>query len=55
MFKSEAQRGFFNANRKKMEDKGVSIDEWNKASKGKELPAKAPKRKSFGQRIGEKD
>lgn len=54
-YKSEKQRGFFNANRKKMEGQGVNVDEWNQASKGKQLPARAPKKKTFGQRIAEKD
>jgi hypothetical protein len=31
---SEAQRGFFNANKKALEAKGVDVDEWNEASKG---------------------
>lgn len=57
MFKSKAQQGFFNANRDSLEKKGVDVDEWNAASKGAKLPAKAPKakRKTLGQRIGEKD
>lgn len=39
-FKSEAQRGYFNANRDKLEKQGVDVDEWNESSKGKELPAR---------------
>lgn len=39
-YKSKAQEKFFNANRKKLEKEGVNVDEWNKASKGKKLPAK---------------
>lgn len=54
-FKSQAQRAFFNANRAKMEKQGVDVDEWNQASKGKSLPARAPKKKSFGQRIAAND
>lgn len=42
-FVSEAQRGYFNANRDKLEKQGVDVDEWNKASAGKSLPARAPK------------
>ena len=38
MFKSDAQRKFFNANRKKLEKAGVNVDEWNESSKGKHLP-----------------
>lgn len=54
-FKSDAQRKFMNANRDSLEKKGVDVDEFNTASKGKHLPARAPKRKTFGQRIGAKD
>ena len=38
---SQKQRGYFNANRKKMESQGVNVGEWNQASKGKDLPEKA--------------
>ena len=41
---SQAQRGFFNANRDKLEAQGVNVDEWNSASKGKTLPKRAPGR-----------
>lgn len=44
-YKSLAQERFFNANKKKLEAEGVSVDEWNKASKGKKLPKRAPKKK----------
>jgi hypothetical protein len=44
-YKSKAQEKFFNANRKKLEKQGVNVDEWNKASKGKKLPAKVKKKK----------
>jgi len=40
-FVSQAQRGYFNANREKLERSGVSVDEWNEASKGKKLPERA--------------
>jgi len=43
-FKSKAQQGFMNANRKKMEAQGVNVAEWNRASKGKKLPKRAPKK-----------
>lgn len=42
-FKSEAQRKYFNVNRRSLEAQGVDVDEWNKASKGKKLPEKAKK------------
>jgi hypothetical protein len=44
-YKSQAQEKFFNANKKKLEAQGVSVDEWNSSSKGKKLPKKAKKRK----------
>ena len=40
-YKSKAQEAYFNANRAKMEKQGVDVDEWNAASKGMKLPAKA--------------
>ncbi len=42
-YKSEAQRKYFNANRKKLEAEGVDVAEWNSSSKGKKLPEKAKK------------
>lgn len=45
-FVSNAQRGYFNANRDEMESQGVNVDEWNEASKGKKLPARAAKKSS---------
>lgn len=44
-YKSEAQRKYFNANRKKLERQGVNVDEWNEASKGKKLPKRVRRRK----------
>lgn len=44
-YKSEAQRKYFNANKKKLAKQGVNIAEWNKKSKGKKLPNKVKKRK----------
>jgi len=44
-YKSEAQRRYFNVNRKKLERQGVDVDEWNRASKGKHLPARVRKKK----------
>jgi hypothetical protein len=42
-FKSEAQRKFMNANKGSMLKKGVDVDDWNQASKGKSLPEHAAK------------
>lgn len=46
---SKKQEAYFNANRGKLEAKGVDVGEWNSASKGLSLPkvaqAKALKRK----------
>lgn len=44
-YKSDQQRKFFHANKKKLEAQGVSVNEWDKASKGKSLPKRAPKKK----------
>lgn len=44
-YKSTLQGRYFNANRKKLERQGVDVDEWNKASKGKKLPARAKRNK----------
>lgn len=44
-YKSEKQRKFFNANKKKLEKQGVDVDEWNRASKGKKLKKSAKKKK----------
>lgn len=41
---SRAQERYFNANRDKMERQGVDVDEWNRASKGKKLPARSSKK-----------
>ena len=35
---SLAQERYFNIHRKELEAKGVSVDEWNKASRGRKLP-----------------
>lgn len=44
-FKSKAQRGYMEAHKEELEKKGVSLKEWERASKGKKLPERAPKRK----------
>jgi len=43
-YKSDAQRKYFNAKKKKLEKQGVDVDEWNKVSKGKKLPARVKKK-----------
>ncbi len=45
-YKSRKQEIFFNIHRKQLEAKGVNVEEWNKASKGKKLPLKAKKKKN---------
>ena len=40
-YKSQAQERYFNANRAKLSAQGVDVEEWNAASKGKKLPARA--------------
>lgn len=44
-YKSDAQRGFFHANKKRLEAQGVDVGEWDAASKGLKLPAKVETRK----------
>lgn len=44
-YKSEAQRKFFHANKKKLEKQGVDVNEWDQASKGLNLPKKSKKKK----------
>jgi hypothetical protein len=39
---SDKQRKYFNANKKMLEKQGVDVNEWNKKSKGLNLPEKAP-------------
>ena len=43
-YKSEAQRKFFHANKKKLEKEGVNVKEWDKESKGLKLPNKVIKK-----------
>ena len=45
-YKSEAQRKYFNVNKKELEKEGVNVAEWNKESKGMKLPGKIIKAKS---------
>ncbi len=42
-FVSQAQRGYFNAHRDKLEAEGVDVGEWNRASRGKKLPRRVAK------------
>ena len=44
-YKSEAQRKFFHANKKKLEKQGVNVEEWDRESKGLKLPRKVKKKK----------
>lgn len=43
-YKSEAQRKYFHANKKKLEKQGVVVKEWDKESKGLKLPKKIKKK-----------
>jgi hypothetical protein len=49
-YKSLAQERYFNANRDKLERQGVSVDEWNRASKGMKLVKRAIKPKKSKKR-----
>lgn len=42
-YKSRAQAAYFNTHRAQLERQGVDVDEYNAASKGMKLPARAPK------------
>lgn len=44
-FKSQSQRAYFYANRKKLEKQGINIEEWERSTKGKKLPKKVKKKK----------
>jgi len=44
-FKSKAQAAYFNIHKKQLAKKGVNVDEWNAASKGKKLPKRASNKK----------
>lgn len=45
-FKSQAQEGYFHEHKAELEKMGVNVDEWDRATKGKHLPKRAPKEKS---------
>lgn len=47
-YKSKKQMAFFNANREKLERKGVDVAEWNRESKGLKLKSKVTKGKLIG-------
>lgn len=51
---SEAQRGYFHANKKKLEKQGVNVSEWDAASVGKKLPARK-KKKAVNNNLREAD
>jgi hypothetical protein len=42
-YESDAQRRYFNVNKAELEAEGVDVDEWNAASRGKDLPEKKKK------------
>ncbi len=43
-YKSEAQRKYFDANKKKLEKQGVDVKEWDNESKGLKLSKKVKKK-----------
>lgn len=53
-FVSKAQQRYFEANKSKLESQGVNVSEWEQASKGKKLPARAPKKKGSFSKIAKK-
>lgn len=44
-YKSKAQAAYFNIHKKALSKKGIDVNEWNKASKGKKLKKKAKGKK----------
>ena len=44
-YKSLAQERYFNIHKKELEGKGVNVNEWNNASKGRKLPEHVKKTK----------
>ena len=48
-YKSKAQAAYFHTHKAELEKEGVNVGEWDAASKGKKLPAKAARpRGKFG-------
>jgi hypothetical protein len=47
-FKSEAQRRYFEANKAKLEKKGVDVKEWEESSRGLKLPDRVPRKRGRG-------
>ena len=43
-YKSQAQAGYFHTHQKELAKQGVSVAEWDKASKGLSLPKRAKKK-----------
>lgn len=41
-YKSQAQAGFFHTHKAELEKQGVDVGEWDAATKGHHLPARAP-------------
>jgi len=39
-YKSLAQAAYFNIHKKELQKQGVNVDEWNRESKGKDMPKK---------------
>lgn len=44
-YKSDAQRKFFNANKRRLVREGVDVEEWNDVSEGMRLPKRISKKK----------
>ena len=44
-YESKAQQGYFHAHKAELEKLGVSVDEWDQASKGKKLPERKGEKK----------
>jgi cupin superfamily acireductone dioxygenase involved in methionine salvage len=43
-YASQAQAGYFHTHKKELEKQGVSVEHWDRATKGKKLPVKVKKK-----------
>lgn len=50
-YASKAQERYFNYNKDKLKAQGVDVDEWNAASKGKNLPERKGAKPTFKQKM----
>jgi hypothetical protein len=51
-YKSDAQRRFFHANADELRRQGVDVSEWDRASKGRDVPERVHPRSEAARRCG---